>query len=243
VNEAAARALFGSAAAVGRTLTMQSEQPADFQIVGIVKDSRYTSPRDPMPPTIYLPYAQTTLGRLGPMTVVLRSNIPVPVLTEAVKTAMADVDRDVVITDLKTQAAQLDETLSTERTFMRLLLAFGAFALFLASIGLHGMTAYSVVRRTSEIGVRVALGAQQADVLKMILRQVVGITLVGLALGVPAAIAAAQLVRASLFGVGPADPVSVAGAASVMLLVAISAGFFPARRAARLDPLLALRQD
>jgi ABC-type antimicrobial peptide transport system permease subunit len=153
---------------------------------------------------------------------------------------MADVDRDVPIMDPKTQLAQLNETLSTERTFMRLLVAFGAFALILASIGLYGVTAYSVVRRTSEIGVRVALGARQIDVLRLILRQVLGITLVGVAIGVPAAIAAAQLVRASLFGVGPADPISVVGAALVMVVVAMSAGFFPARRAARLDPLVAL---
>jgi predicted permease len=240
VNEAAARALFGDGPAVGRTLTMQSDQPAVFQIVGIVKDSRYTSPRDSMPPTVYLPYAQTTLGRLGPMTVAIRSALPPSGLSEAVRAAMADVDRDVPIMDPKTQLAQLNETLSTERTFMRLLVAFGAFALILASIGLYGVTAYSVVRRTSEIGVRVALGARQIDVLRLILRQVLGITLVGVAIGVPAAIAAAQLVRASLFGVGPADPISVVGAALVMVVVAMSAGFFPARRAARLDPLVAL---
>jgi ABC-type antimicrobial peptide transport system permease subunit len=219
---------------------MQSDQPAVFQIVGIVKDSRYTSPRDSMPPTVYLPYAQTTLGRLGPMTVAIRSALPPSGLSEAVRAAMADVDRDVPIMDPKTQLAQLNETLSTERTFMRLLVAFGAFALILASIGLYGVTAYSVVRRTSEIGVRVALGARQIDVLRLILRQVLGITLVGVAIGVPAAIAAAQLVRASLFGVGPADPISVVGAALVMVVVAMSAGFFPARRAARLDPLVAL---
>ena len=241
VNEAAARTLFGSEPAIGRTLFMQSDPPAAFEIVGIVKDSRYTSPRDPMPPTVYLPYAQTTLGRLGPMTVAVRSALSVPVVTEYIRTAMADVDHDVPITDLKTQTAQLEETLSTERTFMRLLLAFGAFALLLASIGLHGVTAYSVVRRTSEIGVRVALGARQIDVLGLILRQVIGITVVGVAIGVPAAIASAQLVRASLFGVEPADPVSVGGAALVMILVATAAGFFPARRAARLDPLVALR--
>jgi len=243
VNEAAARTLFGSAAALGRTLVMESNQPAAFEVVGVVKDSRYTSPRDPMPPTIYLPYAQTTLGRLGPMTVVVRSTLSLPAIAGYVRSAMAAVDRDLPITDLKTQAAQLDETLSTEQTFMRLLLAFGAFALLLATIGLHGVTAYAVVRRTSEIGVRVALGARQIDVLALILRQVIGIVLVGLGIGVPAAIAAARVVRASLFGVGPADPISVAGAALVMLLVATAAGFFPARRAARLDPLVALRRD
>jgi ABC-type antimicrobial peptide transport system permease subunit len=124
---------------------------------------------------------------------------------------------------------------------MRLLLAFGAFALLLASIGLHGVTAYSVVRRTSEVGVRVALGARQIDVLWLILRQVVGITMGGLAIGVPAAIASTQLVRAWLYGVEPSDPLSVAGAAVAMTVVAIMAGFFPARRASRLDPLRALR--
>lgn len=241
VNEAAARTLFGPGSALGRTLVMQSDPPVTFEIVGIVKDSRYTSPRDAMPPTVYLPYAQTTLGRLGPMTVAVRSTLAPSTLTEAVKAAMADVDPDVPITDLKTQMAQLDETLRTERTFMRLLLAFGAFALLLASIGLHGVTAYAVVRRTSEIGVRVALGARQIDVLALILRQVIGITLVGVAIGVPVAIGAARLVRASLFGVAPTDPTSVVGAALVMVFVAMSAGFFPARRAARLDPLAALR--
>lgn len=243
VNEAAARSLFGSGPAIGRTLTMQSDPPVAFEIVGIVKDSRYTSPRDPMPPIVYLPYAQTTLGRLGPMTIAVRSSIAIPALAEAVRAAMADVDHNIPLTDVRTQQAQLDDSLSTERTFMRLLLAFGAFALLLASIGLHGITAYSVVRRTNEIGVRVALGARQGEVLRLILRQVVGITGVGIAIGVPAAIAAARLVRASLFGVAPADPFSVIGAALVMLIVALSAGFFPARHAARLDPLVALRCD
>ena len=243
VNETAARTLFGSGLAIGQRLTMQSDQPADFAIVGVVKDSRYTSPRDPMPPTVYLSSAQTTVGRLGPMTVAVRSTLAPSALGGLVRAAMADVDRDVAVTDLRTQANQIDETLRTERTFMRLLLAFGGFALLLASIGLHGVTAYSVVRRTSEIGVRVALGARQIDVLWLILRQVVGITIVGLALGVPAAIALSQLVRASLYGVAPADALSVAGAASVMAIVAVMAGFFPARRAARLDPLVALRHD
>jgi predicted permease len=241
LNETAARTLFGSDSPVGRRLTMQSDQEVDFEIVGVVKDSRYTSPRDPMPAIVYLPYGQTTLGRLGPMNVIVRSTVRAAALDGPIRVAMADVDRDVPVTDLRTQVNQIDETLGTERTFMRLLLTFGAFALLLASIGLHGVTAYSVVRRTSEIGVRVALGARQADVLWLILREVIGITAIGLGTGVLAALAATRLIRASLYGVEPADPASVAAAVSLMAIVAVMAGFFPARRAARLDPLAALR--
>jgi ABC-type antimicrobial peptide transport system permease subunit len=115
--------------------------------------------------------------------------------------------------------------------------------LFLACIGLHGVTAYSVARRTSEIGMRMALGARRVDVLWLILRQVVAITAVGLAAGVPMAIWAARGVSAFLFGVTPADPLSLAGAAVLMLGVAALAGYLPARRAARLDPLTALRVE
>jgi predicted permease len=243
VNETAARTLFGSDPPIGRRLTMESDPPVNFEVVGVVKDSRYTSPRDPMPPTIYLPFAQTTLGRLGPMNVIVRSRGAAAALSGLVRTAMADVDPNVPVTDLRTQVNQIDETLGTERTFMRLLLAFGAFALLLASIGLHGVTAYAVLRRTSEIGVRVALGARRIDVLWLILRQVIGITIVGLAIGLPTALALTRFVRASLYGVEPADPVSVAAAVTVMTIVALMAGFFPARRAARLDPLTALRYE
>jgi ABC-type antimicrobial peptide transport system permease subunit len=153
------------------------------------------------------------------------------------------VDPNIPVADLRTQVDQIDETLGTERMFMRLLLAFGAFALLLANIGLHGVTAYSVARRTSEIGVRVALGARQIDVLWLILRQVIGITVAGLAVGVLAAVASTRLIRASLYGVDAVDPASIAAAVCVMAMVAMVAGFFPARRAARLDPLVALRHE
>jgi ABC-type antimicrobial peptide transport system permease subunit len=161
----------------------------------------------------------------------------------AIRGAAADVDRDVPVSRMKTQTEQIRETLGTELAFTRLLVAFGAFAMFLACIGLHGVTAYSVARRTSEIGVRIALGAQRGDVFWLVLRQVVMITGAGLALGLPVAIWAGTGVSALLFGVKPADPASLAAASALMIAVAGLAGYLPARRAARLDPLAALRTE
>ena len=147
------------------------------------------------------------------------------------------------VTDLKSQQQQIDETIGSERALMMLLVFFGIFALLLACIGLHGVTSYAVTRRTSEIGIRVALGAQRRDVLWMILRQVVVLAVGGLLIGIPVATAAARIARAQLYGIGPADPWSIALGAGILFLVAVTAGFLPARKAARLDPLVALRRE
>jgi macrolide transport system ATP-binding/permease protein len=244
MNESAARALFGPEWPIGRRIAMpQANQPEDFEVVGVVRDSRYTSPRDPMPPTVFLPFAQTTVGRLGPMNVFVRASMPAAALAPLVRTAVADVDPFIPLTDLRTQVDQIDETLGTELTFMRLLLAFGAFVLLLASIGLHGVTAYSVVCRTREIGVRVACGARRRDVLWLILRQVIAVAGVGLAIGLPVSVASTRLIRTSLYGVGPLDPASVVATVATLIIVATVAGILPARRAARLDPGRALRHD
>ena len=130
-----------------------------------------------------------------------------------------------------------------ERVFTVVLSSFGAFALLLASIGLHGVTAYAVSRRTAEIGVRVALGARPTQVLAMVLRQVTVLALVGLAIGVPAAVATAPIIGSLLFGVAPNDATLIVVSGAVMLAVAIGAGLQPAIRAARMDPLTALRAD
>ena len=147
------------------------------------------------------------------------------------------------VSQLKTQTDQIQESLATELAFTRLLLAFAAFALFLACIGLHGLTSYAVARRTSEIGLRIALGAQRADVLWLILRQVVVVTVIGLAAGIPMAIAGGKAVALLLYGVTPIDPASLVIATVVMTVVAGLAAYVPARRAARLDPLTALRVE
>jgi ABC-type antimicrobial peptide transport system permease subunit len=145
--------------------------------------------------------------------------------------------------EMKTQEAQIDETISSERAFATLLVAFGAFALLLACIGLHGVTAYSVARRTSEIGIRMALGAQRRDVIWLIMRQVAFVTAAGLLIGIPAAAALSRSTRALLFGVEPGDPISLAAAAATLFAIAIAAAFVPARSASRLDPFTALRRD
>jgi ABC-type antimicrobial peptide transport system permease subunit len=147
------------------------------------------------------------------------------------------------MTAFRSQTAQIAHTLGRERVFARLLTLVGGFGLLLAAIGLHGIAAYSAAQRTSEIGVRLALGATTMGVVWMVLRQVAGIALAGLALGVPAALAAGPLLRALLFGVAPTDVPTLAIAAVTLLSISLLAGWIPARRAAALDPLTAIRRD
>ena len=241
VNETAARALFGTANPLGQQLIMGTRNRAPIEIVGLAKDSKYNSLKSEKPQgIIYLPYFQST--GLGAMHVALKTSSQAGI-AEGIRRAVAEVDRDVPVTDLKSQRQQIDETIGSERALMMLLVFFGLFALLLACIGLHGVTSYAVARRTSEIGIRVALGAQRRDVLWMILKQVVVLACGGLAIGIPAAAAASKTARAMLFGVEPADPWSIALGAGVLFAVALTAGFVPARRAARLDPLIALRRE
>ena len=241
VNESFAREFFGSTNPVGQQLTMGRGGKQALQIVGVARDSKYNNLKTEKPQgIIYLPYAQSV--GLGAMHVVVKAS-PQTGIAESIRRAVAEVDRDVPVTDLKSQRQQIDETIGSERALMILLVFFGMFALLLACLGLHGVTAYAVARRTSEIGIRIALGAQRSDVLWMILRQVVILAVGGLAIGIPVAAIASKTARALLFGVEPADPWSITLGAIVLFLVALVAGFLPARRAARLDPLVALRRE
>jgi predicted permease len=241
INQAAVSALFGNAPPLGRRLTILG---ADTEVVGIVRDTKYDSVRKATTPTMFLPFLQTSGPlTLGAMYVVARTNVAPAMVTGALRSVIADVDRDVPISRMKTQTDQIQESLSTEFAFTRLLLAFAAFALFLACIGLHGLTAYAVARRTSEIGLRIALGAQRSDVLWLILRQVVVVTIVGLVVGIPLAMAGGTAVASLLYGVKPLDLPSLLIATVLMTVVAGLAAYVPARRAARLEPLIALRMD
>ena len=240
LNESGARELFRGGPALGRHFLLFGE---DVQVVGIVRDTKYSSVRKAAPPTVFQPYAQATKFAPRAMYVIARTSVAPIAVLGSLRAAAEDADRDVPVSHLTTEQQQIDDTLGTEVALTRLLMLFGAFALFLACIGLHGVTAYSVARRTSEIGVRVALGAQRGDVLWLILRQVVVVTVAGLAIGIPVAVASGRAVAAYLFGVAPADPISLIAAALLMTIIAVFAGYVPARRAARLDPLQALRID
>lgn len=241
INQAAVAALFGNQSPLGRRVKLFS---VDTEIVGVVGDTKYDNVRNEKVPTMFLPYTQTSAPlSLGGLYVVTRVSVAPAAVTEALRSVVSNVDRDVPVSRMKTQAQQVQDSLATEFAFTRLLLTFAAFALFLACIGLHGITAYTVARRTNEIGLRIALGAQRRTVLWLIVRQVVVVTAIGLALGVPLAIAAARAAGSLLYGVKPIDPVSFAVATVLMALVAGLAAYLPARRAARLEPLAALRVE
>jgi hypothetical protein len=238
VNEAAVREIFGGASPVGRTLRSDG---LDVQIVGVVNDMPYRNPRDPVPPTLYQSAFQRSAW--GGYHVFLRTGMPLGRLEGPLRAAVAEIDPDIPVAGIRTQTEIIVQASARERAFTQLLTVFGGFALLLASIGLYGVTSYAVTRRTSEIGLRVAMGATPGRILWMVQRQVVLLAGAGLTLGVPAAVAGAPLVRSLLYGVAPTSPVAIAAAAVVMLAIAAGAGLLPALRAARLDPLVALRHE
>jgi predicted permease len=245
LNETAARLLF-KGRALGRQLTIAAigDRPARVaQVIGIVADMHYTSVRSTPPATLFDYYTRHARESLTGLTFVVRSDQPAPLLERPLRVAVARASPATGITAFRTQTAQIAQTLGRERVFARLLTLVGAFALLLAAIGLHSITAYSVAQRTSEIGVRLALGAAAGRVLWMVLRQVAGIALAGLAVGVPAALAAGPLLRAMLFGLAPTDAPTLGIAAVMLLSISLLAGWIPARRAAALDPLSAIRRD
>ena len=238
VNQTAVREIYGGASPIGRTI---GDGERAVQIVGVINDTPYRSQREPVPATLY----ESALQRdgYGGHHVVLRTDVPVARIEPLVRAAVHRVDADVPVPEMRTQTELMAQTSARERVFTRLLTLFGMFALMLASIGLHGVTSYSVSRRTSEIGVRVAVGARPDQILSLVLRQVVVLAGLGLLIGVPVALAASPLVGSLLYGVAPTDPVAIIAASTVMLVVAIGAGLLPALRAARVDALVALRTE
>jgi predicted permease len=241
VNEAAVAKVFGGRSPLGRSVQVGGgAMGARVEIVGVVRDSKYSSLKREGGPVLFLPYFQSK--RMTAMFVAVRGGTSAA-LADRIRAAVAEVDAEVPVTALKTQLQQIEETIGNERAFTSLLLFFGTFALLLAAIGLHGVTSYAVTRRTGEIGIRLALGARPQQVLWLILRQVVGLAVCGLVAGLALAGLLSRSIQAFLYEVTPADPWSLTAGAVILFLTAMLAGYLPARAAARLDPLVALRRE
>jgi predicted permease len=239
INETAAQRLFGGTNPLGRSFTFGPRRER-VEIVGVARDSKYDSLKKETQPLTLLPFLQSR--GLSAMFVAVRTPVSSAML-DRIRGAVAEIDPDVPVTEMKTQTAQIAESIGRERAVATLLTTFGGFALLLACIGLHGVTAYSVARRTSEIGIRMALGAQRRDIIWMIVRQVLLLAAAGLVIGIPTAAAASRSIRAWLYGIEPDDPLSLGAAAVTLLFMALAAAFVPARSASRLDPLRALRHE
>jgi putative ABC transport system permease protein len=244
INESVARTYFPGLNPIGRRISApQDPDRLNLEIIGIVKDARYENLRETRSHTIYLPYRQH-FGRLRGMTLSIRAAAPASatVLTAAVRSEVASLAPDLPVS-FRTLAAQVEQQTVQERMIAALSSAFGLLALALACVGLYGLLAWSVARRTFEIGVRMALGAAPSTVRWLVLRETFGLALAGVALGLPAALAGGLLISNLLFGVSAADPPVLAAAAALLAAVALIAGYLPARRASGVDPAAALRAE
>jgi predicted permease len=246
INETFAKRYFVGRDPLGQHVRFASDPPAaTMEIVGVVRDTKYGSLREDMPPTLYHPYPQA--NDIPYMYFELRTAMNPMALVPSVREAVASVDRNVPLFTVTTVMEQSDELLMYERLFAKLTSFFGLLALLLACIGLYGILSYAVARRTPEIGIRMALGAQRADVLRMVLREVSLLVIAGVAIGVPASLAATRLassiISELLYGLKGNDGVTIAAAVLVLIVVCLGAGFLPARRATRVDPVTALRYE
>ena len=248
VSELFARTNFGDAEPIGRRIAIGGSlrvggEPVVFEVVGVAASARYGGLKGDVPPVVYVAYAQVPPAELQQMTYAMRMEGDPMRYVGTVRQVVHEADGRVPITNLKTQAADIDQTINQEIVFARLCSAFAILALTIACVGLYATMAYAVARRTGEIGLRLALGAGRGAVIWMILRDVCVLAAVGLAIGVSAAFAASRLIESFLFETQRNDPRAVALAAAILLTSALAAGYGPARRASRVDPLTALRHE
>ena len=238
INEAAARLYFPNQSPLGRRFGRTLNENGRVEIVGILRDAKYNNVREPVPATIYTPYQQ---GYSGSVAFEVRTAGDPLAAVPAVREAVRAVDPDVPIINVTTQQQEVENRFQQERLFAQAGTLFGALALLVASVGLFGLMSYSVARRTNEIGIRMALGAERSDVLQLVIRESMILVLAGVLLGLVGVFAASRPIANLLFGLAPADPMTIAAAIVVMLLLSPVAAYLPARRASRVDPMVALR--
>jgi predicted permease len=243
VNEAFVRQIMRGENPVGKRFPA-GERPRE--VIGVVEDSKYASLRTDTPPLMYQPFLQTGTGR-GQMTLHVRAAADAPGVAARVREEVQRIDTGMPLFAIHTLADQMDAVLSRERLVATLSTLFGVLALALASIGLYGLISFSVVRRTGEMGIRMALGAGRHSVVRLVMGEALRLVLLGVALGIPAALiagrASASRISSLVFGLSTTDPLTMGGAVALLTLAAAVAAYLPAARAASLDPMIALRNE
>jgi len=238
INETFARKYFPNEDPIGQTINTWR---SDWRIVGVCADAKYQNIREATPPTVYISFRQFPL-RYGAFFAV-RTALPPLELATAVRKAVAAIDPAVPVARLTTQEQLIAGTISRERLSATLCGALAVFAVLLACIGLYGLMAFNVARRTSEIAIRMAIGAQPGDVARSVLREACALTALGIGLGLPAVFAVTRLIQSQLYGVHSNDPLILAIVMGTLTLVTLLSAWLPARRAARVDPMVALRTE
>ena len=242
VNEAFARYFFKNENPIGRRFGLRrTEKDNDIEIVGVVRDGKAASLREEQRRFVYAPYMQEPT--VGGLTYYVRSSVEPRSFGEHLQAAVRRVDAALPVTDLKTMETQIGESLFVERMVALLSAAFGLLATVLAAIGLYGVMSYAVAMRTREIGLRVALGADRRSVLMLVLREVAVLAGLGIAIGLPGGYGLGKVIESQLFGLHARDPLTFAVATLALVSTAFLAGLIPAMRAARVDPMTALRYE
>jgi predicted permease len=239
INETFARSFWGNENPIGRRIGVGSRTP-DSEIIGVIKDTKYRNLKEQIPRTVYVPFAQAGV-RTAERTLHVRTAGEPKNLIAAIRREAKALDKDLPIYNVRTFTELTAEAMSQERVIATLSSFFGLLALLLASIGLYGVMAYAVARRTREIGIRLALGAKTGDVLRLVVRQGMALVVIGLVIGLAGALALTRFIAGQLYGVGATDPATFVTISLLLATVAFVACYLPARRATKVDPMIALR--
>jgi predicted permease len=244
INQSLAHSAYPNIDPVGKTFVTERNQgdpETIYQIIGVSADAKYDRLQGDPPPTFYTLYNQAKGEQF--ITYTIKTQLSPAAILPALRDAVESIDKDLPLRDIRTQTEQIEDSISQQRLFATLTAGFGILALVLACIGIYSIMAYNVARRTSEIGVRMALGARTRQVLWMILSESSTLAIFGITVGLVAAFALTRFVRSMLYGLKPTDPATFIPAALLLLAIAIAAGYGPARRASSIDPMQALRHE